>query len=513
MEVSRKLISNTLYLVIGWIGSIILNFTFQLLAAKTLLPEELGILSTAISFSAVLASILVFGMEQTTQRLTSFYSGKNKDNYLHSVLWFFLLTTIFLNIIAIICLLLFSSDMTRILKIPHTVFLFSVSILLPFSISFFLAGILRGYQNMRYLSITAVVGDFLKLLVSGSLLVAGFKIFGFLTGYAVSILSIFFLRIGVIKQIVTKFKMPDIKLVVKYAIPSFTTQIFWLLLLSGQYLIITIVQDTYATGLFTVGMILASQIYYIPRIISDALFPITSKLSGNKNSIEQQRSLLNIALRYSFLISLPILFFISIFPQPLIFLIGRVTFFPAASMVPILVTASLFFGVATLLSRTLYAIGRTMTFQMISIVFTIYYLISSITLTYFFSAFGTSLAYLSTTILMTIVSLYYLGKYMAFKVDYPGLFKIFTSSFATFYILYVLSFQVPNLLMGGILTAFFTVIYFIVLYFLNFYNENEIKVLDFISERFPSISNYSNKIKSILLEKIKNKSQRNKQNF
>ena len=162
MEVRKKLISNTIYLLIGWIGSIVLNLVFQLVAAKTLLPEELGILSTAVSFATILSSLLVFGMEQTTQRLASFYLGKNKIEYLHSVLWFFLLLTIFLNMLVIVGLLLFSSEISHIIKVPKNVFLISISILLPLSMSFFLAGILRGYQNMRYLTSTAIIGDFFK---------------------------------------------------------------------------------------------------------------------------------------------------------------------------------------------------------------------------------------------------------------------------------------------------------------------------------------------------------------
>jgi len=509
VEVRKKLMSNTVYLLIGWIGSIIFNFVFQLLAAKTLLPNELGVLITAINFVAILSSILVFGMEQTTQRLTSFYLGKNKIHYLRSILWFFLLLTISLNILVIVGLLLFSSEVARIIKIPQNILFLSIFILIPFSISFFLAGVLRGYQNMRYLTITAVIGDFLKVLIAGFLVLTGYKIFGFMVGYMGAIISIFLLRIGSIRKFVSKFKIPQFELIVKYVIPSFTTQIFWLLLLSGQYLIITIVQNTHETGLFAVGMILASQIYYIPRIISDALFPIASKLSGNKNFIKTQCNLLNLALRYSFLVSLPILFFVAIFPIPLIFLIGRPSFFPASNIVPILVTASLFFGIATLLSRTLYAIGKTITFQTISIVFTVFYLLSSIILTYLFSSLGTSVAYLSTTILMTLVCLYYLRKYIAFRIDFPTIFKIFTSSFMTFSILYIISFYVPNLIAGGLLTLFFTFIYFLILYFMNFYNENDIKILDFLSEKIPPTRKYIDLLKSALLKKIKRKSQEN----
>lgn len=208
---------------------------------------------------------------------------------------------------------------------------------------------------------------------------------------------------------------------------------------------------------------------------------------------------------------MPILFFVSIFPIPLIFLIGQPLFFPAAELVPILVTASLFFGVATLLSRTLYAIGKTMTFQTISIVFTIFYIITSVILTISYSALGTAIAYLITTLLMTVVSLYYLKKYISFRIEYIPLVKIFMGSFITFSLLYLISFRTPSLIAGAVLTMLFTILYFLMLYFMKFYNDNDLKILDFISERVPFAAKYVVRLKNLLSEKIKRQSENNDQ--
>ncbi len=503
VEIRTNLMSNTMYLMIAWVSSIFLNFFFQLIATKTLLPEELGILATAINFAAITAALLTLGMEQTTQRLTSYYLGKDKNQYLKSVLWFFLLATVFLNILIVTILLIFSSDISQLTKLPRNVFFFSIAALMPLSISIFLAGVIRGYQNMKYLLITSIIGDFIKLFVSATLVFfLGFKVFGFLIGYLIAVSSVLIFRFSSIRLFITGFKIPKIKLVVTQAIPSFITQLFWLLLLNGQYLIISIIQNTYATGLFAVGMILSNQIYFIPRLISDALFPITSRLTGNKDLINQQRNLINIALRYSLLMALPLLFFIVSFPKQLILLIGRPHFFPAANLAPILILASLFFGIATLFSRTLYAIGKTITFQNISIASAVFYLLVSVTLTYLFSALGTSFAYLSAAVFMTVSSLYYLRKYMGFRINFPPIAKLLASSILTFSFLYAISFFVQNLIIGGVLTGVFTLIYFSLLYLFNFYDENDIKILDFVSASMPFSRRYASPIKAILLKKI-----------
>lgn len=507
-EVRQKLMSNTMYLMIAWVSSIFLNFFFQLTATKTLLPEELGILATAINFAAITAAMLTFGMEQTTQRLTAYYLGKPKNEYLKSVLWFFLLAIGFLTIFTITVLLIFSSEISQLTKLPRNVLFFSIAALLPLSISIFLAGVIRGYQNMRYLVTTAILGDFIKLFIAVTFVIfLGFKVFGFLIGYLIAVSAVLIFRLSSIKLFITKFKIPNIKLIVTQAVPSFITQIFWLLLLNGQYLIISIFQNTYATGLFAVGMILSNQIYFIPRIIADALFPITSRMTGNKNLVDQQRNLINLALRYSLLIALPLLFFIVSFPKQLIFLIGRPHFFPAANLVPIIILASLFFGIATLFSRTLYAIGKTITYQNISILAAILYLLISVTLTYLFSALGTSLAYLSAAVFMTVASLYYLRKYMGFKINFPPIAKLLASSTLTFSSLYVISIFTPNLIIGGVLTAIFTLLYFFLLYLFNFYDRNDIKILDFISANIPFSRRYVNILKAILLKKIQSKAE------
>ncbi len=503
VEVRTNLMSNTMYLMIAWVSSIFLNFFFQLIATKTLLPEELGILATAINFAAIIAALLTLGMEQTTQRLTAYYLGKDKNEYLKSVLWFFLLATVSLNILTVTVLLIFSSEISQLTKLPRNILFFSIAALMPLSISIFLAGVIRGYQNMRYLLATSILGDFIKLLVSATLVFfLGLKVFGFLIGYLMAVSSVLIFRFSSIRLFITKFKTPNIKLVVTQAVPSFITQFFWLLLLNGQYLIISILQDTYATGLFAVGMILSNQIYFIPRIIADALFPITSRLTGNRDLVNQQRNLINLALRYSLLIALPLLFFIVSFPKQLIFLIGRPHFFPAANLAPILILASLFFGIATLFSRTLYAIGKTITFQNISIASAIFYLLISVTLTYLFSALGTSLAYLSAALFMTVASLYYLRKYMGFKINFPPIAKLLASSILTFSSLYAVSFFTPNLIIGGVLAAIFTLLYFFLLYLFNFYDENDIKILNFISANIPLSRRYVNILKTFLLKKI-----------
>jgi len=467
------------------------------------LPEELGIMATAINFAAITAALLTLGMEQTTQRLTAYYLGKDKNEYLKSVLWFFLLATFFLNILTVTILLIFSSEISQLTKLPRNVFFFSVAALMPLSISIFLAGVIRGYQNMRYLLATSILGDFIKLFVSVTLvLFLGFKVFGFLIGYLVAVSSVLIFRSPSIRLFISKLKAPKINFVVSQAIPSFVTQLFWLLLLNGQYLIISILQNTYDTGLFAVGMILSNQIYFIPRLISDALFPITSWLTGNRNLVNQQRNLINLALRYSLLIALPLLFFIVSFPKQLIFLIGRPHFFPAANLVPILILASLFFGIATLFSRTLYAIGKTITFQNISIASAIFYLFVSVTLTYLFSALGTSLAYLSASLFMTVTSLYYLRKYMGFKINFSPIVKLLASSTLTFSSLYIISLFTPNLIIGGAITAIFTLLYFFLLYLFNFYDGNDIKILDFVSAKIPFSRLYVNVLKALLLKKI-----------
>ncbi|MBI2084149.1 MAG: polysaccharide biosynthesis C-terminal domain-containing protein [Candidatus Aenigmarchaeota archaeon] len=510
MEVKRSLVSHTVWLFISWISSIILNFLFQLLAAKTLLPDQLGILAIAFNFASMVSALLIFGMENTIQRLTAYYLGKNQLEYLKSVLFFTLILTTIFNIVSILGIFLFSNEIAAFIKIPQNVLFFSIAMLLPISMSFFLAGILRGYQKIKYLAISAMLGDSIKFLTAGVLAFFGFKIFGFLIGYLVGSISIFLLRMGTLKLFVTKFKIPDLKSLREHAVPSFITQLFWMMLFNGQYLIVSILQSPYATGLFAVGMILSTQIYFIPRILSDALFPISSRLSAKKELVKQQSFLLNIALRYSLLIALPILFFVSIFPRKLIYLIGRAEFFPASNIVPILITAALFFGIGTLLSRTLYAIGRMKTFQNIAVVSTAFYIITSVTLTHYFSILGTALAYLMSTLLMVGISLYYLKKYINFKIDFPYVVKILLSAFIVYGILYLTSFFIPNLIIGGILSVIFTLSHFVILYFLKFYNENDIKTIDVLSEKFPKSSKYLKEVKKLLLKKINTKNNENK---
>jgi len=123
-------------------------------------------------------------------------------------------------------------------------------------------------------------------------------------------------------------------------------------------------------------------------------------------------------------------------------------------------------------------------------------------LTYLFSALGTSLAYLSASLFMTVTSLYYLRKYMGFKINFSPIVKLLASSTLTFSSLYIISLFTPNLIIGGAITAIFTLLYFFLLYLFNFYDGNDIKILDFVSAKIPFSRLYVNVLKALLLKKI-----------
>ena len=95
---------------------------------------------------------------------------------------------------------------------------------------------------------------------------------------------------------------------------------------------------------------------------------------------------------------------------------------------------------------------------------------------------------------------------MSFKIDWAPMMKIIVSSGLVFVSLYIVSFYVSNLILGGIVTGLFTLLYFLFLYLLNFYGQDEIKLLDFVSQKVPLTAKPAGMMKNILLKKINSKS-------
>jgi O-antigen/teichoic acid export membrane protein len=333
-----------------------------LIAGKTLLPEEYGILSTSINFALIFSGMSLLGLNLTMMKLLPEYLSKKQDEKI-VLLSRFSLKIVFLSNLAItLFLLLFSNYIADWIKAPVQVVWISALILLATSFSSLLGAIVYGFQEMRKFFLSDFFGQLVKIVISILLIFLGFSYFGPLLALLFSFLLVTIIRLKFsYSYFFTQAKeiINGKEIMLDYAFPAFASFLAWTLFLNGQYVLLTILKNPQITGIFTVAMIPTSIVTTFPSVLNTALFPLISFLSSDKNSKKRQNHLIQLVFRYALFLSLPVATLLVIFSKQVILIFSSSKYLEASALFPILALGALIYGLGNIFHSSLYAIGKT----------------------------------------------------------------------------------------------------------------------------------------------------------
>jgi hypothetical protein len=97
-----------------------------------------------------------------------------------------------------------------------------------------------------------------------------------------------------------------------------------------------------------------------------------------------------------------------------------------------------------------------------------------------------AVSYFASILVLSIVSYFYIRKFLNVELPKKDFLKIFVSSVIAFTFLYFTSKLTSSLLIDFILLVFATLLYFFILIPLRFYKNEDVKVLEFIGNKFPA---------------------------
>jgi len=498
VSVKDKLISNTIYLFLDWLVLTVTGFLFWAIGGKTLLPNELGIVSTSVNLVMVLGGISLLGLSITTWKLISEYLAKKEIEKINSLVRFSLKVILLSNAIILLIMFSLSSFFSSILKIPVNVIIITGVALLVYSISSQFGFIIYGFQNMKKLLITDFIGQTIKVIVSIFLIFLGFRYFGPLIGFLTGFVVVALLRFGSIplKGAIKKIEQKEIMLT--YALPAFIGTIFSLMFLNGQYVLLSMLKNPGVTGIFTVAMLLTTPLATIPQIISNALLPIISQLSVDRNSKKTQAYLIWTVLRYSLVIILPLAIFLILFSKPVILLFSRAEYLSASQLFPILALGSIIYGCGSIFLGSLYAMGKTKIYRNILIVTTVTFLIFAIPLIHILSGLGSAIAYTLSATILALLSFFYTRKFLKLDFHWKNIMKLIVPTLISFGFLYLVTRFTQGLFIGIIFAVISCLIYLVILIPLKFYTIDDIKILDFLIKRTPILKKEIAKLRNFL---------------
>ena len=488
IPIGEKLISNTFYLFLDWFALSIIGFFFWFASGKLLLPEAYGIVSTSVNLALLLGGASLLGLHLASWKLIAGYTVRKKNKKIVALTRFSLKFVIISNLVVLAMLFSLSPFLLTILKIPLSVLLLSGAILFSYSIATHFRYIIYGFQDMKKLMITDVMGQLSKLLVSIILTLLGFKFLGPLIGFLFGQVLIILSRIGSIPLKGTGGYIDKKYVMFNYALPGFIVGIGFLVFTNGQYVLLTALRTPEVTGLYTVAMLLTSFLVFVPTTLNSALLPITSQLSVERNAQIRQRKLIQLIIRYSLLMTLPLAILLLMFSKIAILLFSRVEYLSASSFFPVLIIGSVVYGIGGIFLDNIYAIGRPKVTRNIVILMTLTFLALSFPLIHFLSALGSALAYTISAILMTLMSFWYLRKTIHMSLPYYSIIKLLISIIISFGLFYLLMNLVQNIVFRLVLAFLSSLLYLIILVPLKFYTKDDMKILDFLERRIPFLN-------------------------
>ncbi|MEO0281485.1 MAG: polysaccharide biosynthesis C-terminal domain-containing protein [candidate division WOR-3 bacterium] len=476
MDVKIKATNNSFYLFLYWIINTLGGFFFWLIAGKFLDQSEYGIALTAVSFGFFTISIITVGIPAALSKLIPEYKSKKQFKKIKSVITTSFVFLLFSNIITLSIFLLIKSYLVEVLKTTETVFYFILGYIFFGSFSVTLFTIKYAFQEMKRYTIIGFLSIIVKIFTSFTILSLGMKYFGPILGVILSSIITIILAFPS-KQINFRltFKEKDI---LYYSIIGFVGAIVFSLISNFVYTIITIVKDTSTTGVFGIAMLISSIVVAIPNILNNSIYPIISEIFGKNKKTTS--NLISHTIRYSLLLSIPLILIISFNSRFIILSFSSDKFISASEIIPILSLASLILGIAGIFSNSLFAMRMTNQYTKSLLIAGATFLMITPIMTYVYSGIGASISYLITSLTLLVLSYLYLKNKIKIKIDLIDIFKIIFSSFHFFIILMLNPFGIIEFVFINLLCVLFY-IYF--LYKMNFFTKTDKEIIKFVIDK------------------------------
>ena len=483
---SKRLISNSFYLMADWISATVLSMIFWIVVGKTLDTSGYGIVATTVNIALLVAAFGMIGIRDAATNLISRYLKKGMMDKVRGVIRFSTKFVLIGNVVSAAVFVLFSSQIAGVLNLPIESIWMAALLIFGWGFWILTTGILQGMQNMRFLFKTNLIGQIVKVILPIGMFYFGLGIMSPVLAFIISLFLIIFLRIPQFPR----GKASPVKareLVLTLALPVFISSVMWLVFTNLPNVILNSLTSPDVTGLFALVLTLATPIVFIPMTLNQALFPITSGLAETSRPDRRQSKLISLVLKFAALTTLPIIALLLVFSDEIILFFSQPQYLPASQLIPIVAPASILLGIGQILASNIFAIGKPNVTRNITIVTTVIFLGLSIPGTYLFSSMGMAYAYLISMVFLVISSYLYLRRAIHLEVDWAAMAKISVATLIFAAFMYALSAVFTSMTAKVVVILLGAVVYFAVLLPLRYYSTDELNIIRYLASRSKSM--------------------------
>ncbi len=410
----QELLTGSIYIFIGSVISNIFNLLFNLFMSRNLLPEDYGVLISAIS----LITLVGIPVGALTPMIVNFAGAHFAKKDYSSVKTFSLKIIKALLIVSIITLfyfMFFADQIGRFLKIDRNIIVI-IGITIGFAyIGVVSGGLLQAKLAFKFISFVNVISLFSKLLVGVILFFLGFGVKGAIWAVFISVIlpiifGFFYLRFVFLTKSINLYKF-SFNSILPYGVPSAITLLGITSLISTDILLVKHYFDPVQAGIYSGLSLVGKVIFFFTAPIGSVMFPLIIKKHAKK---ENYNNTFKMAIVMVFVPSVFISIFYFLYPRfAIIFFIKNEAYLSASSLLGLF---GVFIAIYSLISLFVYyflSIKKTNIY--ISVLLAAIAQVFLIILYHDSLFIVVSICVIVSLILLTFLLFYYLREYVNYK--------------------------------------------------------------------------------------------------
>jgi len=503
MAIKDKLFSNTMYLTMNWFFVTLFSMGFWLILGKTLPPASYGNVALFFQIATILSSVSVLGMHLASSRLIPGMLQNGRLDKVQGIIIFAFKWSTMASLAIALAMFVLSDQLSALLKLEKGALWMSAVLVVIMSMTNIFEYVYRGFQKMKKLMVTNFLGGFSKVSLALLFLYMKLDYFGAMLAIFVSYVLLFLSRLERNMFQLSKKPSVDIDTVLSFSIPALIVYVFSALLNESQFILLSSMKTAELTGIFAVGMKVASIIPIIPIILFSSLAPVVAGLSADRNLKSRQFYLIKLIFRYMLVFILPLTAFLMVFSKYAVLLFSGIEYLAATDVLVVLTLASAFYGLSSFFLSNLYSIGDSKRYMDAQVIASMAYLVLSIPMTYYFSVMGLAAAYLLSNILLFMLSLRFLESHGGVLPPAKDIAAMAVGILVSFSFVLLVKPFVGDFVLAGIVSILAGCIYVLALLPLNFYIKEDLIVLDTVRDSIPAVGPAVGLARSILSRFVK----------
>lgn len=468
MNTASRIFKNTSVLALGQIISYVLGFFYIVYIVRYLGAENFGILSFALTLSAIVKIIIDFGLDSLAVREISRNRSLGKK-YLGNI---FAIKLILSVICILFIVLVISFSNYSVIKSKVIFFIFISVIISSFSSTF--NSLFSAYEKMEYMSIGTILNSALMLIVAFSIISHGYDVVMLsLLTCVVSLINLLY----AFSVCVWKFVVPSLNIdfnfihsLTKNAWPFFLSAVVDIIAFRIDVVMLSSMKGDLVVGYYSAAYKFLEVLMFIPSAFVGSLFPIFSNFYFS--SRESLELLYERSFKYLSIVGLPIAVGTTLLAEKIIFFVYKEGFSKSILTLRVLIWTVPLIFLTYLLGTVIASINKQPIALKINILCMLLNIGLNLILIPKYSLIGASVATVITYILSVILCLYYVSRYLCKIQPQNFASKILIANLIM--ALFILSFIKMNLL----LIVFISIIlYFGVLFLLGVISKADYELL------------------------------------